>query len=420
MADSTSTEISFWHPLRNRNFRLLFIGEGVSAFGDQFYLVALPWLTLQLTGSPLDLGGVLTAVAIPRAILMLVGGALSDRFSPRWIMVATNTLRGGLTALLAFLALSQTVELWQLYLFAISFGIVEGFFTPAAEAIVPTLVPQEMLMASNVLGQAAMQLIALIGPALAGAAIAYFGIGIAFVVDASSFAISTLALLSIRLHRLGQSLEPILLVEPTLNDKIKGVTAGISEGLNYCWHHRSLRAVLIVLTAINFLFIGPLQVGINTLTYERFAADPAALGIMMSAWGAGGLLGTLAPQWLPRLPGLGILMLGLASIQAVGIISLSIIPTVAIASLAIAMMGWCSSFFIVVATTWIQTITPPEILGRVMSVAMLSSLGIAPLSYAVAGMAANISLGWLFGGSGGLMLAVIGFLAMKFSILAIN
>jgi hypothetical protein len=209
-------------------------------------------------------------------------------------------------------------------------------------------------------------------------------------------------------------------VEQTLGDKIKALMAGISEGLNYCWNNRSLRAVLLVLTLINLLFVGPLQVGINALTYARFSADPTALGIMISAWGAGGLLGTFTPQWIPRLPKLGLLMLSLATVQAVGMVLLSFVPMVAIASLIIAVLGWCSSFFIVVATTWIQTITPPNILGRVMSVAMLSSLGIAPFSYALAGLVADASLLLLFGGAGGAMLVVLGLLAMKPSIRAID
>ena len=443
-------QTSIWQPLKIRNFRLLFIGEGVSLLGDQFYLVALPWLTLQLTGSPLSLGGVLTAVAIPRAILMLIGGALSDRFSPRLIMIVTNVLRAGLTAILALLVILQATELWHLYLLAISFGIVEGFFSPAAETIVPTLVPEKQLIASNVLGQGAMQLISLIGPALAGVLIATIGVGIAFAIDAVSFVVSTLALLLIRVKPIAEPSLPVAeslersdagetvlepggcpacaarastqpsVEVPTLGNKIKTLMAGVSEGLNYCWNHRSLRAVLIVLTLLNLLFVGPLQVGINALTYDRFSADPTALGIMISAWGAGGLIGTLTPQWLPRLPRLGVLMLSLASIQAVGMVLLTVIPTVAIVSLVIAILGWCSSFFIIVATTWIQTITPPEILGRVMSVAMLSSLGIAPLSYALAGVVADASLLLLFGGAGGTMLVLLGLLALKPSIRAID
>ncbi|MEO8396870.1 MAG: MFS transporter, partial [Chloroflexota bacterium] len=81
------------HPLRVRDFRLLWIGQSVSMLGDQFYLIALPWLVLQITGSALALGTVLALASIPRAMFMLIGGALVDRFSPRTIMFLSNIAR---------------------------------------------------------------------------------------------------------------------------------------------------------------------------------------------------------------------------------------------------------------------------------------------------------------------------------------
>ena len=286
--------VSLWQPLANRNFRLLAIGESVSNLGDQFYFIALPWLTLQLTGSPLDLGAVLMAVAIPRAILMILGGALSDRFSPRVVMLLSNLLRAGLTAILATLVTLQATQLWHLYLLAFSFGVIEGFFSPAAEAIVPTLAPEEQLVASNILGQSTNQLILLIGPALAGGVIVATGVGTAFVIDAVSFVISTVALLLIQQRPFAYGVESraeLSATPPIASDGVPSapsLLAGISEGLRYSWRHRSLRTVLLALAALNLLFIGPLQVGIATLANERFPAGALALGIMTSAWGAGG------------------------------------------------------------------------------------------------------------------------------------
>ena len=90
--------------LRNHNFRLLWGGEAISLLGDQFYLIALPWLVLQLTGEALAVGVVLALAGVPRALFMLVGGALTDRFSPRAVMLASNLLRMVLVALLSGLA----------------------------------------------------------------------------------------------------------------------------------------------------------------------------------------------------------------------------------------------------------------------------------------------------------------------------
>ncbi|MEO0967773.1 MAG: hypothetical protein AAFX80_05370, partial [Cyanobacteria bacterium J06639_18] len=98
---SNQNRVPLWKPLTVRNFLLLYIGETVSLLGDQFYIIALPWLTIQLTDSGITLGTVLMTAAIPRAVLMLFGGVFSDRFSPRLVMFVSNAVRGVLIALFA-------------------------------------------------------------------------------------------------------------------------------------------------------------------------------------------------------------------------------------------------------------------------------------------------------------------------------
>jgi MFS family permease len=100
------------HPLFNRGFRYLWIGNTVSGCGDQFFLVALPWLILQLTGSGAVLGGIMMVEAIPRAALMLIGGAVTDRVSPRKIMILTAASRTFLVAALAALIWTNHVQVW--------------------------------------------------------------------------------------------------------------------------------------------------------------------------------------------------------------------------------------------------------------------------------------------------------------------
>src|SRR5262249_18742292 len=112
-------------PLSVRNFRLLWIGESVSLLGDQFYMIALPWLVLQITGSALALGTVIALGGIPRALFMLIGGALVDRFSPRTVMIVSNAVRLVLVALLAVMVLTNTIRLEMLYLFALAFGLAD-------------------------------------------------------------------------------------------------------------------------------------------------------------------------------------------------------------------------------------------------------------------------------------------------------
>src|SRR5512143_1268372 len=100
-----------------RDFRLLFSGATTSILGDQFAFIATPWLVLKLTNDPLALGIVLALEGIPRAVFMLLGGAITDRFSPRLIMLAADIIRFILTTLIALVVFTGTVQMWMLYLF---------------------------------------------------------------------------------------------------------------------------------------------------------------------------------------------------------------------------------------------------------------------------------------------------------------
>ena len=407
---SSKDQLPLWQPLTVRDFLLLYIGESVSLLGDQFYLVALPWLTIQLTHSRVSLGTVLMAAAIPRAVLMLIGGVVSDRLSPLLIMLVSNALRAVLTVLLTVLVASQVTQLWHLYLFAFSFGVVDGFFIPAAKSIIPTLVRKEQLTASNTLTLGTTQLLVLIGPALGGLLIASTGIETAFAIDAATFMFTAVTLLLMK-GSLSSTAVTNKKTASTLKSKTVSLIAGIREGFNYVWDNPALRAVLLVITMLNFIFVGPLQVGITSLAQSRFPGGAVALGIMNSAWGGGGLLGTLMPGVLRRLPRLGVLMLSLASIQGFGLFLLGFIPNIVWACVTIAVLGCCSGFFTVVGITWIQKQTSPEMLGRVMSLGMLSAFGVAPFSYALAGALADLNLTILFSATGSIMLIMSALLA---------
>ena len=153
------------HPIFNRDFRYLWIGNTVSGCGDQFFLVALPWLILQLTGSGAVLGGVMMVQAIPRATLMLIGGAVTDRVSPRKIMILTAAARTLLVGALAAFIWTDHVEIWQIYVLSFFFGVADAFAAPAAQSFLPSLVAPAQLPAANALSQGTQQLAMLAMPA---------------------------------------------------------------------------------------------------------------------------------------------------------------------------------------------------------------------------------------------------------------
>ncbi|HEX8290948.1 MAG TPA: MFS transporter, partial [Pyrinomonadaceae bacterium] len=140
-----------WGTLAARDFRLLWLGQSVSIFGDQFYLVALPWLVLQLTGSSLVLGAVMLTATVPRVAFQLVGGAASDRVSPRKLMLASSLFRALVCAVLTALVLTGGTRLWHLYVVAAAFGTADAFFSPAFKSFIPSVIEKERLVAGNAL-----------------------------------------------------------------------------------------------------------------------------------------------------------------------------------------------------------------------------------------------------------------------------
>ena len=255
----------------NHNFRLLFGGSTISMLGDQFTLVALPWLVLKLTGNPAALGLVLAAMALPRALFMLIGGALVDRLSPRRVLLAARGVNALLVALLAALVLLGDIRMWLVYLIALGIGLSTAFAYPAGSAILPQLVRKDQLQAANALVMGMRQLSMFVGPALAGVVISVGthgaqpqamqdaeGLGLAFTVDAVSFAFSLASLLLIRVSA---DFDP----KPAAG----GVLANVASGVRMIWADLPLRAFMLYAAVVSVFVGGPLQVGLPVLADTR-------------------------------------------------------------------------------------------------------------------------------------------------------
>lgn len=393
--------VSLWQPLAVRDFRLLWLSQTVSLLGDQFHFIALSWLTLKLTGSGLALGSVLMVASVPRAAFMLVGGALTDRVSPRAVMLASNALRALLVAVLAALIAVDGARLWHLYLIAAAFGVVGAFFHPAFMTMTPRLVGKQQLEAGNALMRGSAQLSVLLGPAPAGALIALVGVAAAFAVDAATF---VFAAAMIWLMAAGRA--PAALAADSGGRQ--GLLRAIAAGFRYAWADPAVRAALLLVAVIDFAFVGPFNVGVVSLAEGRFAGGAVALGLMLSAWGAGALLGTLVAG-LTRPRRRGLLLAAVAAVIGLGLALLGLAPSVVVAAALIGGMGFGSGLINVAAPSWLQARTDPAYLGRVMSLVSFASLGLAPVSFAVAGALVDVHATVMFAVAGLLVLAAAGY-----------
>jgi MFS family permease len=409
---------------RNRNFRLLWAGEGISLLGDQFYLIALPWLVLKLTGNAFAIGTVLALVAIPRAVFMLIGGALTDRLSPRVIMLCSNIIRMLLVTALALLTLTGLIELWMLYAFALLFGLADAFFYPAQSAIIPRLLGTDRLQTGNALIQGTAQLSVFLGPVLAGTLIALLdgggttaasalpdtrGIGVAFMLDAASFLVSALTLAMIKLPVVATGAEAVTK---------SGLFSSIGEGLALVWQDKALRYYFGLIALVNLLMTGPISVGIPVLADTRYSGGAAAFGIILSAFGGGSLLGVIVAgaRRRPSARRFPMLMLSLTAAMGVGLALLGLLSSLVPAAVVAALMGLGQGYVVIQFITWLQLRTAPHMLGRMMSVLLFAVVGLTPLSSTVAGALIQWSPSAVLVGAGALMVAILGVAALSPSV----
>jgi MFS family permease len=394
-----------------RDFLLLWIGQATSMLGDMFQNIAGAWLVLKLTGDPLALGVVLAVGGIPRAIFTIIGGAVTDRISPRKLMIGADIIRLTLMVLMAVQVFTDTLLPWMIYLYSFIGGVVSGLFGPASMSMAPRLVPSDDLQAGNSIMQGSTQLIGFVGPALAGTLIAAFpaknvGVGLAITINALSFVVSVVTLWLI------QSVNE---VRPTsLAGTKSNVASSIREGFGYVLKDPALRSMFILIAVANLAFGGPVVVGIPYLANTRFPEGAAAFGFITAGYAGGNLLGILLSGALPKMAQktMKVFMIAMFASFTVGIAAMAWVNSTWLAMTILFVLGVLNGQLAILLITGLQRNTPKEMLGRMMSILLLGNLAFAPLAQALAGVILRWNVPGLFLISGGLLGACALYLAI--------
>jgi len=305
---------------RDPNFAWLMGGGVISALGDQFSMIALPWLVLKLTGDPVALGLVVALMGIPRAVLILFGGALVDRYSPKRVLMLTKHVNTVLLAILCVLVYTAQATLPLVIALALGLSLASAFSIPAGTSMLPHAIAPERLQAANGMMMGIRQATMLAGPLLAGLLFALGGDGsagmadarglaLAFGFDAFSFALSAWTLAQVTPLRVTPAApQPVL--------------RAIGEGLALVWRDLTLRTCFIYWGLCACIVGGTMQVAMPLLASERLHGA-SALGLLMGAHGAGALAG-MALSSLPGRRRLG--NLGMTLLAVDGIIGLLLLP----------------------------------------------------------------------------------------------
>lgn len=360
-------------PLRRRDFRLLWMGQTISAVGSSFQSVALVWLILERTGSGLAVASALLALSIPGSLASLVGGAVIDRFDARSVMLCSDGVRAVASAFIAVLAGSGLAPVWVLYMIVAASGTAGGFFSPTIGALVPRIVPDEELPAANslagVIGYAGTTL----GILPAAAVIAVSGPPAAFAVNSLSFALSFAAIAAMSPLSRATTREPVL--------------RGALASLALLWRVRWLGALLGMDAVAAVASLGPIAVGLPILARDDFHSGAFGYGILRWSFGIGSILGALAPAgYIPaHRRGRTVCLVQLIEGPALAAVAVAPLP---VAAFALGISSFLNGYLAITMMPILQRGIAPAMLGRVMGLLMLASTGFVPLSYLLTGVLA--------------------------------
>jgi MFS family permease len=359
--------------LGERDFRLLWLGQAASAFGSSLVPVALAFAVVDLTASAAALGLVLSVGLGSRVCLLLLGGVVADRLPRERVMLAAEALRCSTQAVGAALLLTGSARVWELLVLFALLGAGDAFFSPASTSLVPETVPAIRLQQANALIGVARNAARVAGPVLAGLIVAAGTPGIAFAIDAVTFAVSGMSLGLLRLpgtvHRAADA----------------GVLAELRDGWREVSAH-SWICTMVAQFALSNLLSAPLFV-LGPFVAERSLGGAAAWGVVGTCGGIGAVLGNvLALRLKPSRPlCAGCMAVSLCAVEPA--LLAWPFPTAAIAAAALAGFG-AVSFSNALWFTVLQERIPGEALARVSSYDWLGSLVFQPAGYALAAPAA--------------------------------
>lgn len=378
-SDGLTDRIGVLRPLKVRDFRLLWVGLTVSLIGDGMYAVAMAWQVYEdLDASPAAFAAVGAAWTIPQLLLLLVSGALSDRMDRRRLMIAGDLIRLVTIAAIGFLSLTEQLTVPMLVVLVFPYGVGAALFGPAFHSIVPTIVPEHLLVPANSLGQVVRPVaLTIIGPLLGGLMIA-FGTGWAFMVDASTFAVSAIAVFMIRTRAVPGGQEH------------GRITDDIRTGIRYVRHERWILLGLLAGTVSLFCVWGPWETLVPFVVSDELNGSGLDLAFVFGAGGLGSVIVGVTMAQRGRLPPRPTRMmyltwaLGMGMTAGFGVVSTipqaMLVAFVAEASIAVLVVIWF---------TLLQRLVPGDLLGRVSSLDWMITIAGAPVSFLIVGPAAG-------------------------------
>ena len=377
--------------LRHRNYRLFFIGQGISLVGTWITRLATSWLVYRLTGSALLLGVVGFTGQLPTFLLAPFAGVIVDRINRHRLLVVTQVLSLLQSAALAALALSNTISVGAILGLAALQGMINAFDTPARQSFVIDMIEaREDLSNAIALNSTLVNGARLLGPSIAGILIVAFGEGWCFAIDAVSYLAVIASLLMMRLPK------------RVIKSSGKHALVELREGWAYVASHRQIRALLLLLAFVSLTGI-PYIALMPIFASRVLGGGPHALGILMGASGLGAVMGALWLASRTTVVGLGRALVSAGGIFGLGLIGFSQSRWMWLSVPMLVIAGGGMMVQMAASNTLLQTIVDDDKRGRVMSFYTMAFFGMTPFG--------SLLGGWLGGWIGAPTTVLLGGIA---------
>ena len=387
MSDTPSSfrdRIAILRPLAVRDFAFLWTGMTVSMIGDGIYLVSIAWQVLKIENRPGALALVGIAWSLPQVLLVIASGALSDRLERRHLMIAGDAIRFVAIGTLGVLSITHQLTHGSIPIIlglVVVYGAGQAVFQPAFTSITPTIVPAELLVQANSLAQLVRPFaMTLIGPLVGGVLITWFGVGWAFIVDAATFAFSTVMILAMRTRRVPRESE----------DDESSFFADVAEGFRYVRRQRWLLIAMVAATVSLLAVWGPWETLVPIVVKNDLGGKASSLGFVFGAGGVGAVIAAAVFGQRGTLPRKPVTAMYLAwSLGMFGTAGFGFVTSVWQAMVVAFVTEGSITYLVVVWVTLVQRLVPDRLLGRVFALDwMISTMGV-PLSFAITGPTAE-------------------------------
>lgn len=360
---------------RYRNYRLYFLGQGISQIGNWSTLLATSWLVYQLTDSPLWLGIAGFADRIPTLFISPLAGVIADRGDRQRILVVTQILSLVQSLLLAVLALSNIINVWQIIILGFLQGTVNALYMPTLQAFVKEIIEQpEDLGNAIALNSSLISSARLIGPAVGGFLIASAGVGVCFLLDGISYLAVIAAFVAMKVT-------PTQIAASTTSNIQK-----LQAGFNYAFGNSTMRSMLLLLSLLGFVGL-PYVILIPIFAVDILQGDSQTLGLLMAASALGALIASVYLSSKTQILGLEKAIAIAPALLGTSFLVFSVAHILPLALPVMVLIGFSVILQLASTTTVLQTIVEDHQRGRLMSFVSMAFMGVAPFG--------NLFSGWL-------------------------